>query len=184
MPAQLIALLTEELNLSTKQNVLQIERPLLNLADLAKLPVSVSFTAPTPRMLPTSQGIHVRSEPLPTSFLCCAFLSQGVDAKQVDKRKLEGGLCWPGWKAWEHPQLVVPPQQKKRLRKRRRWAGNRWKGMRSIFSAVAREDVLVQVTQVSEHAGAVLARSVGLELCFLTNFAACPGRPAPSSILG
>lgn len=66
-------------------------------------------------------------------------------APQVDKRKLDEGLTFPPWKPREHPRLTMPLQQK-RLRKRRRWAGNRWSNMRSIFSVIRDGDVLVQVS--------------------------------------
>lgn len=63
---------------------------------------------------------------------------------QVDKRKLDRALTFPQWKPREHPRLTMPLQQK-RLRKRRRWAGNRWSNMRSIFSVIRDGEVLVQV---------------------------------------
>lgn len=64
---------------------------------------------------------------------------------QVSRRAVDKGMVWPKWKPREHPRLAAP-LRRKRLRKRRRWAGpaGGWGGT-SIFRAIRSGDVLLQV---------------------------------------
>jgi len=109
--------------------------PFVRLEVAGDMPGALALLLTEELKLDTAQNVlHVHG------LLDMAHLS----SLPVNKRKLEKGMVWPAWKPREHPRLVAP-LRRKRLRKRRRWAGpaGGWAGT-SIFRAIRSGDVLVQ----------------------------------------